>query len=304
MDFFQGENTNLYLTVTGDSGPILTGVSGVTVDVYHFIGSTLVQDVVSGSMTNQAAPFNNVWYYNYNVPSGAALTSYNVVYNAFISGTSFQTSETFSVFPAATVAVPVLFSGSVAVSGTVVDPSGVGIANAAVQFASGTFVVGSTTTNPSGNYSIYLNPMDYYALFTASGYFTNQLFLTVPSGASANLGLTTLVPDNIGSLTISDTLVTLDPYGNPIPLSNIKVQLWSIDSVGGGSAIGTTFTNVSGTFFLTANPGNYILSMAGMDTNYNRYNQTRNIEVNSVYNFPPTGPVNFQYGDTSSYNFL
>lgn len=303
MDFFAGENATLYLTVMGDSGPIYTGVSGVTVDVYHFNNSTLVVDVASGTMTNQPNPYHNVWYYGFNVASGAALTSYNALYNAMISGNLVQTSDTFNVFPASAGANPVLFSGSVAVSGTVVNPSGIAIQNVAVSFASGSSIVATTTTNASGTYNAYLNPQAYYTTFIAPGYFTNQLTMTVPSGATAFLGSTTLIPSSTGSLVISDTLVTLDPYGNPIPLSNIKISLWSIDTVGGGAAIGVTFTNVSGTFFLNANPGNYLLSMAGMDVNFNRYNQTRNIEVNSVYNFPPNGPTNFQYLDTSGYNF-
>jgi hypothetical protein len=303
MNFFQGEAANLYLTILDGSQPVNAGVSGTTVDVYHFVGPSLITDVVSGTMTNQSAPFQNVWFYNYNVPSGAALTAYNVVYNTIISGTPYQATEVFNVLPATTIGIINQFSGSVSASGTVVNPSGVPIANVGVSFASGSTIVTSTTTNISGVYYANLNPQNYYTTFAAAGYFTNQFLMTIPSGTTAYLGLTTLTPFNIGSLTISDTLVTLDSYGNPVPLSNIKVTLWSIDGVAGGTPLGTTFTNVSGTFFLNANEGNYILQMAGMDVNYNRYNQTRNIEVNSVYNFPPTGPWNYQYGDTSSYNF-
>ena len=303
MDMFAGENATLYLTITENSGPIYTGVSGVTVDVYHYNNSSLVVDVASGTMINQAAPYNNVWQYDYNVPANAALTSYNVLYNAYVSGSQIQANETFTVFAPAGSITPVYFSGSVAVSGTVVDPSGVALQNVAIQFTSGNTVVTSTTTASGGGYIAYLNPQNYYATFVLPGYFTNQFVVTIPSGVSTNLGLTTMVPQNIGSLIISDTLVTLDAYGNPIPLSNIKITLWSIDQVAGGMPLGTTFTNVSGTFLLNANEGKYILQMAGMDVNYNRYNQTRNIEVNAVYNFPPTGPFNFQYGDTSSYNF-
>ena len=303
MDMFAGENATLYLTIAGDSGPVYTGVSGVTVDVYHYNNSSLVVDLASGSMTNQAAPYNNVWFYNYAIPLSATTTSYNVLYNAYINGTHSQTSETFTVFPPAGSGGQVYYSGSVAVSGTVVDPSGIALQNVAVQFTSGNTVTASTITASGGGYVAYLNPQNYYATYVLPGYFTNQSMVSVPSGASTNLGLTTMVPQNIGSLIISDTLVTLVAYGNPVPLSNIKITLWSIDQVAGGLPLGTTFTNVGGTFLLNADEGNYILQMAGMDTSYNRYNQTRNIEVNAVYNFPPTGPFNFQYGDTSSYNF-
>lgn len=302
MNLYQGETSTLYLTLLDGSQPVNTGVSGATVDIYHFANSALVVDVSSGSMTNQAAPYLNIWYYSYNVPSGADLTTYNVIYNTMINGNSYQSSEIFNVFPS-TIIRANLFSGSVAVSGTVVDPSGVAIQGAGVSFVSGSSIFVSATTNVSGNYLTTIDPGNWLLSFSAAGYFTNQFMRTIPSGPSFNIGLTTLSLQNSGSLPISDTLVTLDSYGNPVPLSNIKVVLWSIDQVGGGSPLGTTFTNVSGTFFLNANPGNYILQMAGMDNNYNRYNQTRNIEVSSIYNFPPNGPTNFQYGNSSSYNF-
>lgn len=305
MDLYQGEAANLYLTILDGSQPVNAGVSGTTVNVYHFIGSLLVPDVTSGVMTNQSAPFQNVWYYNYNVPSGAALTTYNVIYNTTISGTPYQATEVFNMLPSTTIGVINFYSGSVAVSGTVVDPSGVAIQNAGVSFISGSSILQMATTNVSGNYLVSIDPGNYLTSFTATGYFTNQIMKTVPSGSSSyNLGLTTLLPSNAGSLPISDTLITVDYYGTQIPLANLKVVLWSQDGVAGGSEIASTFTNVSGTFFLNADPGNYILQMYGMDPNYNRYNQVRNIEVNSVYDFPPTGPFNFQYGSTSSYNFL
>ena len=221
-----------------------------------------------------------------------------------MSGSAIQTTEVFNVIPAATIGIINFASGSVAVSGTVVDPSGVAIQNAGVAFVSGSSIFYSATTNISGNYATSVNPGNYLMSFTATGYFTNQFMQTVPSGPSYYIGLTTLVPQNAGSLPISDTLVTLDAYGNPVPLSNIKVTLWSIDTVAGGTSLATTFTNISGTFFLNADPGNYILQIAGMDPSYNRYNQSRNIEVNSVYNFPPTGPFNYQYSDTSMYGYL
>lgn len=304
MNFFQGEQATLYLTILDGAKPVNEGVSGTTVDVYHFDNAVLVNDVSAASMTQQSSPFENIWYYDYPVASGAMLTTYNVLYNAMFSGTPVQSSETFNVLPATQIGVISFYSGSVAVSGTVVDPSGVAIPNAGVAFISGSSIFASATTNASGDYLTSVNPGDWLLSFTAADYFTNQFVQTVPSGATYNFGLTTLVPQNAGTLSISDTLVTLDAYGNPIPLSNIKVVLWSVDSVGGGSPLGTTFTNVSGTFFLNADPGNYVLQMAGMDTSYNRYNQTRNIEVNAIYNFPPTGPFNFQYGDTSMYNYL
>ena len=169
----------------------------------------------------------------------------------------------------------------------------------------------SVTTNASGSYSAFLNPGQYSLAYFAEGYYPTQDSYTIPSGVTEwNLGTQVLQAASQGILVISDTYVYQNQNLDIIPIPNLKISLYENDMAAGAEPIGIAYTNTSGTFVMNANAGEYILAIQGefwnTNTNKNdRYNYTYNIEVNSVWSGTgATSPINFQYGDTSKYNYL
>lgn len=314
MNFIQGEQATLFASYyNSDSQPITVGLTDVNVSVYHFDTGLLVIDLLSGTMTQQSEPFDSTWYYNYVVANNALITTYNVIYNALYSGVSVQFTDTFDVLPASSSFPNPYGQGSVHASGIVTNPSGVGIMGASVVVSSGLTTFAATTTNPSGIYNIYINPGNYLVAFYANGYFPTQTVQAIPSGTIWNLGTQVMQPNTQGSLVISDTFLYQDQSGNNYPIPNLKVTLdYKLDNTD-VSPYGVTFTNINGTFYMNANPGKYVMTVQGefwnVNTNKNdRYNYTYDIEVNSVWSGTGTNgtssPINFQYLDSSRYDYL
>ncbi len=302
-DFIQGESVTFFKNFLDiNSSPILNGISGVTIDIYHFISSTKVYDT-SGTSMIQDIDNPNIYYFNYIAPS--VITNYNVVYNGLFSGNSMQSSETFSVLPLTTATIPASIGvGSVNVSGNVVDISGNAINLANVSALSGSNIYASTMTDINGSYNVFLDSGDYLFIFSKDGFFTDQHMNTVPTNlVNFNLGTEILISGTIGTVTISDTYVYKTPSQQQIPIPNLKVEIFSNDSPAGLAPVVTTYTNVSGTFFADLNEGKYVMSVRGEVLNssgnkHDRYDIIYNIEVDSNF------PNNFQYLNTSLYPYL
>jgi hypothetical protein len=302
-DFFQGTQVTLFANfLDADGNPINVGVSGASLDVYYYIGAgTKVFDVTSGTMTQDPDNLNR-FYYLYSVSPNATITNRVVDYRAMYSGNSLEYTDSFSVLPllsGASVNIP----GSVIVSGNVINTSGSGINNAAVSIAAfgGTNNVVASTVTVSGLYTVYLNPGDYYATYSASGYLSNTVAKTVPSGnPTFNFGDITLVQVNNGSLVISDTYTT--EYG--VGLSGMRISLFEkgARTLTTADAIEIAYTNVSGTFTMTANPGTYVLLVEGTQQDNKVYKTAYDIDVDSA--FASASSSNFRYLGTSQYNFL
>jgi len=309
--YIQGEQITLYASFYDGVGvPISTGLTDASASLYHFAGASIVYDVLSGTMTQQAAPFDNIWYYNYSLPNNALVTTYNVVYGVLYSGAPIYASETFSVLPAASSFPNPFGQGSIATSGTVVDTSGVGIYAASVVVSSGLTTFASATTDISGNYVAYINTGTYLFNFFANGYYPTQTLQTIPSGTIWNLGTQVMQSATQGLLTISDTFAYQDSMDNVYPIPNLQVII--NDKLDDASAppYGVAYTNVSGTFMMNADPGKYTMTVQGEYWNVNtskndRYNYTYDIEVNAVWSgVSGQSPMNFQYLDTSKTSYL
>jgi hypothetical protein len=302
--FFQGQNATFFANfVDGASNPILQGISGTQISIYHYIGPSQVIDLAPTAM-NQDLVDTNRFYYTYQFGTAAATTDYLTTYNALFSGLTVQSTEVNNLLPGSTT-IPgsIVTGGSVTASGLVVDISGNTLYNTQIVMASGNTLYASTTTDASGNYTVSIDPG--YYLFTASktGYSINQTFKTIPNtGPTFFIGTTVLNYQVISGLSFYDTLVSPSP-NNPavsIPLVNLKVRLY--DNLGNPPMM-TVYTDVSGTFTLMADPGRYIVDIEGMRSNGNsgvreRFKLTRNIEVDSMY------PNNFDYLDTSKGQFI
>jgi len=312
MDLIQGDNATFYMNVSDGSTPIYTGVSGVTIDIYHFNGG-FVYDVASGSMIQQASPFANIWYYTYQIPLNADVTTYNSVYTAYYSGNIIQTTESFSVLPSAFSFPSPIGGGTISVSGSIVDASGNGIYPASLVVTSVNTAFAATTTDISGNYAIVLNAGSYIFGAYATRYFSNQVAQTIPSGTNWLVAPIGLQLDNQGAVQISDTFLFKTPQRQLIPLPNLKVSLFPQDSIGGDLPTAIAYTDVSGTFVMNANAGLYSMTVQGefwnpVKNRNDRYNYQYDIEVNPVWS--GTGisgtstPYNFQYLDTSKYNYI
>jgi hypothetical protein len=302
-DFFQGTQVTLFANfLDADGNPITNGISGTSVDVYYYIGAgTKVFDVISGTMTQDVDNLNR-FYYLYPVSPTSTITNRVVDYRAMHSGNALQYTDSFSVLPllsGSSVNIP----GSVIVSGNVVNASGSGINNAAVLIAAfgGTNSVVASTVTVSGLYTVYLNPGDYYATYSASGYLSNTVAKTVPSGnPTFNFGDVTLVQIDNGSLVISDTYTTEGGVG----LSGMRISLFEkgARTLTTAEAIATAYTNVSGTFNITVNPGLYTLLVEGTQPDNKVYKTAYDIDVDSA--FANASSSNFRYLGTSQYNFL
>jgi hypothetical protein len=318
MDLIRGQNITFFANFVDSNGmPIYAGISGVTIDVSHYYNAIKQYDIVTGTMFQDSGS-HNMYYYPYQIPLVAAETTYNVVYNCMFSGSPVQSSEVFTVVPLASGGGSA--PGTIVVSGTVVTPSGSGIYQANVSTYLGGSITASSLTDANGNYTVYLNPGAYVFSASKSGYFNNQVLFNIPTGtnyynvpsismvdiSTYNMGqviYTSNVGINVGSLTISDTYQWVDKNTqNTMPLPDLKVSLFSIDQIAGGSPIASTFTDASGTFILGANPGFYILEVKGNGPSNDVYLVTYNIEVSNAY--AQHSPANFRYLDTSKYNYL
>jgi len=310
-DFLQGTQVTLYANyVDGQGTPILAGISGVTVDLYHYAGATRVFDITSGTMTQNTLDPNR-FYYNYVFDQSAPVTSHIAEYSAMFSGQYIQNTEQFSVLPATSnfpttgIAVP----GSVTVSGTVVNVSGSGIVSASVTAAlltgSNTVVAGAVT-DASGLYTIYLNPDDYFMSYTASGFFPNQTTKTVGAGPFVSFGDTTLVSTNGSNnpVVISDSY--LDGDRNNTPMSGLRIALFykGQKAAGVADAIAVSYTNVSGIFAMSVSPGdNYVLLVQGRSQNNEVIDTAYDIDVDPFLG-DSTLPANFRYLGTTQYDFI
>ena len=313
--FFQGQNATFFANfVDSASTPIVDGISGVTIAMYHYVGPTQIIDISTTDMTQDLIDLNR-FYYTHLFSSSAATTDYITIYNALFSGLSVQSTEVNNLLPGSTT-IPgsIVTGGSVSVSGNVVDPSGVFISGAQIVSTSGNTLYASTITDASGNYTVSINPGFYLFTYSHPGYFVNQQLETIPVGPTFFLGQTVLNYNTAGSLNITDTVLAPSP-SNPavnIPVPNLKVTLFATAdipnspvnvSVNYDNALQTTYTNVSGAWFLAADPGYYLLDIEGARFNSisqtnERFKLTRNIEVNTTY------VNNFSYLDSSKYNFL
>jgi len=316
IDYIQGEPVTFFVNfVDGLSTPIITGVSGVTVDVYHYVNAAQIFDISGVSMT-QNIPAPQRFEYLYNIPINSPITNYIVEYNAIYSGTSVQTVDSYNLFPQGTSFITGFGYGNIHSSGTVVDPSGIFIPGVNITVTSGlNTLYAAAFTDPSGDYSVFLDEGSYIFSYLKSGYFPLQEVHAIVSGVGGfDIGTTTLQFDTTASLMISDSIIAPNPL-NPavnIPVPNLKVTLFSIAdlpsppiniSVNYDGALQTSYTNASGAWFMYANPGYYIIDVEGMRTNSKtgvneRFKLTRNIEVNTMY------PNNFDYLDTSKYSFI
>lgn len=314
MDLIQGQQTTFYLTfLDSGSAPIPSGISGTSITIFHFSSSTLVTDVSGAAMSQQSSPYEHIWTYNYTVPANQLTTSHNVVYNALFSGNTLQTTEVFNVFPASTSFSSSVGQGSVTASGIVVDASGNGLSVASIIVNSGNTVVASAVTNASGVYTVFVNPGEYLLSFFKEGYFPAQSIHTIPSGTMWNLGTQVLQANSQGSVIISDTFVWQTPELQLIPLPNLKISLFPKDSITGEPPTAIAYTDVSGTFVMNTNAGLFVMQVQGEFWNpttskNDRYNYTYDIEVNPVWSGTgvsgTSSPYNFQYLDTSKYNYI
>ncbi len=306
-DYVAGTNITLFANyVNSNQTPILAGISGNSIDIYHYeLGGSKVIDVLSGTVT-QNPDDPNRYFYQHAIPSGATLTTHIVEFSAIFSGTEVQSTESFGVLPfSSTFPIPGLI-GSIAASGSVVNFSGSGIANATVLislFSNPNNASASTVTNSSGLYTVFLDPEDYLITVNADGFLTNQVAKTIPSGTPTfNFGQITLSADSnsLGSLVLSDQ------FGRESGgfLSNLKVSLFSkgVSSTAQAPPIAVTRTNVSGVFFMNANPGEFVLVVEGVGNSGRVFNTSYNIEVSDAY--ATASPQNFRYRGTSQFNFL
>lgn len=298
--YYQGSTITLVKNFTdSNSTPITAGVSGTMVDIYHYASSVKVYDVVSGTMTQDPSNLST-FYYEYTIPLAAPLTSNIVQYDAMFSGTSVQSIESYSVL-AANIPTPTGI-GSVTVSGSVVNLSGTGIGNIAVSAAfltGNTSPIVTTVTSSGGSYTLQLDPDNYYVTFAGIGYTTNYTTKTVPTGVTTfDFGNITLMAPIVGAFIISDTYATPGPDGtSQIPLSGLKVSLFDKGATLAGP-VAISYTDVSGTFFMSSNEGSYALLVQGTQPDSRVYQTAYDIEVNSAFN------GNFRYLGTSQYNFL
>lgn len=307
-DYFRGENISLvanYLDAT--SSPIISGISGNTVDVYYYTTSgTKAYEVTSGTMI-QDSSYLNRFFYNFQIPASAPVTNHIANYTALFSGLTIQSTDVFGVIPSTTSSGSI-YAGTVLVSGSVVNISGTGIDNAAVQAAllSNGQVVAATVTDISGNYNIYLNPGDFLLLASAQYYISNSVAQTVPTGMTTfNFGAITLTSSvGNGAVTISDTYTYVDPNdGLTYGLDNLKVSLFTrMSSALITQPLAVTRTDISGTFAMTANGGEYILRLEGNGPHNTVFDTAYDIEVSDA--FTSGTPLGFRYEGTSQYKFI
>lgn len=299
-EYYQGSTITLLQNYTDSFGtPINVGVSGNLIDIYYYASGTKTYDVISGTMLQDLSN-PSTFYYEYLIPLAAPFTNKVAQFSAQVSGVFVQGIESFGIL-AAPLVIPTGI-GSVAVSGVAINASGSGLGNIAVNAAfltGNTSPVVSTVTDISGNYAFQLDPNNYYVTFAGIGFTTNYIVKTVPTGVTTfDFGNTTLLGPIVGSLIISDTYATPGPDGtSQIPLSGLKVSLFDKMATL-ATSIAISYTDVSGTFFMSANPGSYALLVQGTQSDSRVYQTAYDIEVNSAFN------GNFRYLGTSQYNFL
>jgi hypothetical protein len=307
-DYIRGENITLIANyLDGNSSPILTGVSGVNLDIYYYTTSgTKNFYVQSGTMVQSTGVDTNRFIYGWTVPLTTPITNHVADYRAMYSGINVQYSDIFgvTVIPASTG----IYVGATHVSGTIITISGTGINGASVMVSNlvNGVVLTSTATDISGNYSVYLDDGNYLVLASAAGYASNSVAQTVPTGLTSFLFAPISLVGGVGtgSILISDTYQWIDQNdGGTYGLENLKVSLY----VKTGSnlltqPIGTTRTDVSGTFTLNAADGEYVLRIEGNGPNNTVYNTCYDIEVSDAYS--TSSPLGFRYEGTSQYAFL
>jgi hypothetical protein len=301
-NYFPGQNITFFSNFTDvNDFPINSGISNVNIFVYNVSG-TNKSFLINGSGMTQDINFLNNWYYNYQIPLNTLLTNYNIIYEANYSGNTIQKSDNFetsnSIYP-----VPPVFSGSVLSSGNIIDVSGNNVFNVITSVTQGNQYITSTSSDSNGNYYLSLDAGNYYFSYIKDGYYTINQIKIIPTGTTLyNLGQTTfteIIPPT-GLTTITDTLLCYDQNGvNQLPLIGLKITLWNPERINETQPLLTTYTDISGTFTLSALEGNYILKFIGQDQFNNRYNYSKDIEINSMW-----PPMNFQYQDSSSYNYL
>jgi len=306
-DYARGTTISLVANyLDGESRPILSGLGSAWIDLYYYSSPTGSKIFIesSGAMTQDANDLNR-FFYIWPIPAGAVITNYIAEYNNIFSGNHIQSTENIGV--TAVSAGTGVYIGSVEVSGSIIDISGTGILNANVSITqlTGSTVLTSTTTDASGNYTVFLDPDDYYVSASANGYFDNIVSKTVPTAVTEyNFGNLTLLVSSGGSLVISDTFQTTDPNTQLIePLNNFKVSLYTKQGAANQtSPIATTRTDASGTFTLSADPGEYVLRVEGTQADGDVFNTSYDIVVNDAY--ATSDPKNFRYRGTSQYNYL
>jgi len=312
-DYYQGSTITLYTSYTDGYGqPLNAGVSGTTLDIYYYTGGVKTYNVTSGTMTQDLSN-PSTFYYEYTISQTALLTNNIVQYNAMYSGLNIQSTDSFSVLASAGPAPTGI--GSVQSSGQVVDIGGTGINNAYISAAlltGNTYPVTSTVA-VSGIYELFLNPGNYYLTFNAIGYNPNSVAITVPTGMTTfDLGTNTLTMPMNGPITISDTYIMGNQFGYggrwpnnwpdddsmpPIPLSGLRISLFN-NSVTSDKALAITYTNASGTFYMSVYPGKYVLLAEGTQPNNQVYRTAYDIDVDTAFT------NNFRYLGTSQYKFL
>ena len=309
-NFIQGENVTFYMTFNDSSNnPIPNGISGTNISVSHLnYDGNVINDIVSGTMTQTINP--STWFYPYTISGDALITTYSVIYDALLSGNHIQRNDTYAVLPSS-FNTPY----TIQASGSIIDPT----INVPVSGAS------IVSSNPDGTYSaVYTDGLGRFQLFTnpgydtltvyANGYYIERVTFPISSGSLYNFNVIDLYPiQTSGSLIISDTYVYQCPNYQTYMLPNLKVSLYDKLDTNEAPPYAVSYTNASGTFFMRANPGQYVLNIQGdfwnpYSNRNNRYDYTYDIEVNGMWSGTgrsgTSSPYNFQYKNTSRYSFL
>ena len=209
------------------------GIAGATVNVYN--GATLIGTTTTGANGN----------YSLNVPAGSG-------YSVQVSATGYTTLNQNSVTVAANATTtlnlqPTFILGTLA--GVVRDSvSGLGIAGATVEVYNGATLVGTTTTDGNGNYTLNVPPGSSYTVQVSdAGYNTlTQTNVTVAGNATTSLNLN---PQEIVTQGTLEGVVRNFVSGLGIAGATINVY-------DDATLIATTTTDANGNYSVEVDTGN------------------------------------------------
>ena len=209
------------------------GIAGATVNVYN--GATLIGTTTTGANGN----------YSLNVPAGSG-------YSVQVSATGYTTLNQNSVTVAANATTtlnlqPTFILGTLA--GVVRDSvSGLGIAGATVEVYNGATLIGTTTTDGNGNYTLNVPPGSSYTIQVSdAGYNTlTQTNVTVAGNATTTLNLN---PQEIVTQGTLEGVVRNFVSGLGIAGATINVY-------DDATLIATTTTDANGNYSVEVDTGN------------------------------------------------
>jgi YD repeat-containing protein len=239
------------LSGTVTSSPGGTAIVGATVNL-------LQNQVIKATSTTDSSG-------NYSAPN-VAIGTYDVQVSAGGFGTGLKNA--ISIAPASTTTLNVSLTAAGSISGKVTRNDGItGISGAAVTILVGSAAGGSTTTDPSGNYSIGNLSADTYSVEASAAGFVAQSRTIVLSGGGASTanfslltngtGVVQYTYDELGRLTaVIDTngdtaTYNYDDVGNIVSISrHNSAQLSIISFTPSGAGVGASVT-INGTNFST-----------------------------------------------------